>query len=262
MALAAAINFPFERGKEYRLAELNDFEEEVLSARRANEPLSKEQRAPKLLASEIKRLIKLRNDELIIVFYYARHKRMPDDTMFMLMPERCKIDVRLTNSGKIENLQITIAYPEWVFPEPDSIKPSGYQQRLSMEILNRDGCGGWGPITMNAQTLSQDRRAVSTPELLDSHRAGLVDALRSKFLKDYGDNEIIPLVNARAYHEGLALERFRTIAHDTLCEATLGAPNEKGRFQSIYIFGSGEDYFLRTETNGLGIMRVVSHIAS
>jgi hypothetical protein len=225
------------------LAELNAFEEEVLAVRRANELLSKELRAPKLLASEIKRLIKLRNDELITVFYYARHKRMPDDTIFMLMPEGCKIDVRLTNSGKIENLQITIAYPEWVFPEPDSIKPSGYQQRLSMEILNRDGCGGWGPIAKNAQTLSQDRRAVSTPDLLDSHRAGLVDALRSKFQKNYGDSEITLLVYAWAYREGLTLERFRTIAHDALCEATLGAPNEKGRFQSICNFGSGEDYF-------------------
>jgi len=69
IALAAAINFPFERRKEYRLAELNAFEEELLAVRRANELLSKELRAPKLLASEIKRLLKLRKDELITVFY-------------------------------------------------------------------------------------------------------------------------------------------------------------------------------------------------
>ena len=113
-----------------------------------------------------------------------------------------------------------------------------------MEILNRDGCGGWGPITKKAQTLSQDRRAVSTPELLDAHRAGLVEALRNKFQKHYdGDDEITLLVYAWAYHEGLTLERFRTIAHDALCEATLGAPIEKGRFQSICIIDGGEDYF-------------------
>jgi hypothetical protein len=238
MTLAAAINFPFERGKEYRLAELNDFEEEVLSARRANEPLSKELRAP-----EAKSWIKLRNEELIVVLYYARHKRMPNDTTFMVMPKGCNVDVRLGNSGKIENLQITIADPKWDFSEPDSIKPRGHQQRLSMEILNRDGCGGWGPITKVGQEPSQDPRAVLTPMLLDSHRAGLVDALRSKFLKDYGDNEITLLVYARAYHEGLALERFRTIAHDALGEATLEAPNKKGRFLSICILDGGEDYF-------------------
>lgn len=41
---------------------------------------------------------------------------MADDTMFMVMPEACKIDIRLTNSGKIENLQVTIADRNGFFP--------------------------------------------------------------------------------------------------------------------------------------------------
>lgn len=112
-----------------------------------------------------------------------------------------------------------------------------------MEILNRDGCVGWGPITKTAQEPSQDRSAVSTQMLLDSHRAGLADVLKKKLKKDYGDDEITLLVYARAYREGLTVERFRTIAHDALCEATSGAPNEKGRFGSICIFNGREDYF-------------------
>lgn len=241
MTPAAAINFPFERRKEYRLAEFKAFEEKLLRARRADGLLSKELRAPS--ASEARRWIKLRLEELVPVLYYARYKRMPDDSKFVVMPEGSKIDVRLTNSGKIDNFQITIADSKWDFSGPDSIKPSGHQQRLSMEILNRDGCGGLGPITKNGQTISQDQRAVSTPELLDSHRTGLVDALRSKFQKNYWDDGIILLVYARAYRENLTLERFLTIAHEALGWATFTAPNDKGRFESICIIDGGEGYF-------------------
>jgi hypothetical protein len=236
--LAAAIDFPFESGKEYLLAELKAFEEKLLWARRANGLLSNELRAP-----EARSWIKLRNEELIPVLHYARHQRMADDTTFMVMPDGCKIDLRLTHASKIENLQITIANPKWDFPEPESIKHSGHQQRLSMEILNRDGCGGWGPITKAEEELIQESRAVSMPMLLDSHRAGLVDALSNKFRKDYGNDEITLLAYASTYSEGLTLEQFRTIVPDALGKATSEAPNKKGWFRSICIFDHGEDYF-------------------
>ncbi len=236
---ATIINFPFRRGIEYRIVELIAFEERLSAERSANDSLNKE-----LRASSKKSWIKTRNEELIAVSHYVSHKGIPGNGTFMIMLSGCKIDIRLAYSGKIDNLQITVADPKWEFPEPDHIKPSGQQQWALMTILNRDGFGGWGPVRKTSQGFFQDQRPVTTEQLLDSHREGLQDALIRKFQKDYGKGEITLLVYAREYREGLTVERFRTVVQDALDNAASHTRGSKSRFRNICVIGGKEDgYF-------------------
>jgi hypothetical protein len=111
---AAAINFPFERGKEYRLAELIAFENELWQKRRANELLSKELRAP--TASEARSWIKLRLEELVPVLYYARYKRMPDDSIFVVMPKDVKSTFDLPIQAKSRISKSRLRIRNGIFP--------------------------------------------------------------------------------------------------------------------------------------------------
>jgi hypothetical protein len=223
MTPASAITFPFERAKEYPLAALKAFQSKLLKARQGNCTLSNELRAP---VTGSPRWIKLRNEELVPLLYYTRHRRISDAGTFVIMPEGSKSDVRLTSLGATEYLQITVADPKWNFPEPGGIRHPGHFRRASMDLLNLHGSSGWGQISKSGDKLTQNRRMVSTPELEEAHHNGLADALANKLVKSYEQGECVLLIYARAFGEGLSPDRFQKIARNVLDDAMSKVVNQ------------------------------------
>jgi len=240
MTPASSIKFPFERDVDYPLAKLKDFEALLSLARKADSDLSNELRAP---TRGSPCWIKLRNEELIPVEYYAQHKNLTDTARFKIMPKGSKIDVQLNNSGAIEDLQITVADPSWSFSDPGSINHGGHYHRLKMELLNREGGVGGGPIARTGGDLAQDHRTLSTPEL-DAYRLGLFEAIERKLRKqDYEEGTVL-LVYAREFF--FFTDRFREMALAALSQAR-AKTSEPHRFRRIAIFDYPQDCYVESK---------------
>jgi hypothetical protein len=246
---ASAIDFPFGRDKarglkeapSYTLAELKRYERKLSAWRENDRELSNELRAA---GRGSPRWIKFRNEELVPLLYFAAHIRAPDDSLFRVVPEHNDTDVELNIAGVIENLQITVAYPDWAaagVTQPD--QTAGRYHRLQTEILNRDGGVGIGPIVKREGKFLQEPRMVSTPELIAAHKEGLQAVLAKKITKAYSVRSLSLLVHAVGCREMLSPERFRNVVQSAF-SAARAAVRKEIHFSEIYILDSDDGYFV------------------
>src|SRR5215831_21361154 len=123
-----ALSFPFRRGVWHTFAAFSSFEDTLIIERRRDAALD--------LALGVGRepWMRLRNNELYPVFYFARHLGIEQDASFKLSAEGADIDVKLGHRGEVRHLQVTTAGPLW-----PSEKNWGRDYVLHMEKLKTEG---------------------------------------------------------------------------------------------------------------------------
>lgn len=222
------MKFPFIRQSWYSLKALADFEVALLVARRQDQRLDADLR----LAS--KPWMKLRNDELYPLRYFAEQTRLAEDTQFKICGEGADADFELKVDGETtRRLQVTRAGPLW----PDN--PNwGLGHKLHMEKLNREGKStGWGPYRKESDgSISNREEPISTEERDRPYLDGLVKSLKGKQYHRIPDCDLI--VHADTYHEAMNPQTFVCIANAALSNVALS------NFSSVYILDYGEGYFV------------------
>jgi hypothetical protein len=192
---AAAIRFPFERGRAYPLRSLKEFEATLATLRQRNELLSKALRDAATCW-----WVKLRNDELIPLEYFAANTCLPNDATFTLMPQGSDVDIVIGNEGADVRLQVTTAGPVWSRPD-GSTRDWGYDQHLMMRKLNAEhSVGGLGPFEEAEKEISNVEDARETEEIVRAFAEGLRRAFTRKGRLRTSDCELlVHVVGARKF---------------------------------------------------------------
>lgn len=222
------IKFPFMRQKWYSLKELTDFEGALLVARRQDEQLDADLRLARLP------WMKLRNDELYPLRYFAEQTNLAEDTQFKICAEGADADFELKVGETTRRLQVTRAGPIWTPDNPNW----GLDHKLHMGKLNREGqSSGWGPYHKESDgSISNREEILSTEERDRSYLDGLVKALKGKQYHRIPDCDLI--VHAVAYHEAMDPQTFACIANAALSNVPLN------NFCGVYILDYGEGCFV------------------
>lgn len=224
-----AKEFPFIRQSWYSLIELADFEDALLAARRQDKQLDADLRLARLP------WMKLRNDELYPLRYFAEQTHLAEDTQFKICDEGADADFELKVVGEAtRRLQVTRAGPIWTQDNPNW----GIDHKLHMEKLNWEGQSlGWGPYRKESDgSISNREEMLSTEERDRPYLDGLVKALKGKRYHRIPDCDLI--VHANTYHEAMNPQTFARIANVALSNVALN------NFSSVYILDYGEGYFV------------------
>ena len=103
----ATIKFPFERQTWYSLKELTAFENALVLARRQDNQLDADLRLAR------QPWMKLRNDELYPLLYFAKQTHLAEDTQFKICAKGAAADFELKAGETTRRLQVTCAGPIW-----------------------------------------------------------------------------------------------------------------------------------------------------
>jgi hypothetical protein len=220
--------FPFKRDTWYPLAEFARFEDDLLSARRQDDELDHALRLGK------EPWMKLRNEELYPVLYFARHLSATADASFKIGVEGADADVELrTGQQQPRRLQITTAGPLWT-----GENNWGRDHKLHMAKLNAEGSvSGTGPFRREKDgSISNREEAISTEERNPPYLAGLVQALRGKEQHRVPNCEL--LVHANTYCQLMSREDFLGLAREALAAVPLAG------FDTVHIFDSPDGYIV------------------
>ncbi|MCR4304185.1 MAG: hypothetical protein NUV63_08195 [Gallionella sp.] len=223
------IIFPFMRQSWYSLKELADFEDALLVARRQDKQLDDELRLAR------QPWMKLRNDELYPLRYFAEQTHLAEDAQFKICDEGADADFELKVVGEAtRRLQVTRAGPIWTPDNPNW----GFDHKLHMAKLNREGqSSGWGPYRKNSDGLiSNWEEIISTEERDRPYLEGLINALKGK--QDHRIPDCDLIVHAVTYHEAINPQTFACIANAALSNVSLN------NFRNVYILDYGEGYFV------------------
>jgi len=226
-----AKEFPFIRQSWYSLKELADFEDALLVARQQDKQLDADLRLARLP------WMKLRNDELYPLRYFAEQTHLAEDTQFKICDEGADADFELKVAGEAtRRLQVTRAGPDWTPDNPNW----GSDHKLYMEKLNREGrSSGWGPYHRESDgSIFNREEVISTDERNQPYLVGLVKALKGK--QDHRIPDCDLIVHAVTYHEAMNPQTFVCIANAALSNVALN------NFRSVYILDSGEGYFVES----------------
>jgi hypothetical protein len=224
------LSFPFLRGPWYSFTEFTAFEDQLLVARREDKDLDL------ALGVGRERWMKLRNNELYPLFYFARHLGIEADASFKICADGAEADVELMHGTCIRQLQVTTAGPLWPAEEN-----WGRDYVLHMEKLKVEGeVTGTGPFRREADgSISNRTEAISTAERNPPYLAGLVEALRGKQRHRLPDCEL--LVYAGTYCQMMSRESFLDLARAALATVPIEG------FAKIHIFDSDEGFIITTE---------------
>lgn len=178
--------------------------------------------------------VKLRNDELIPLEYLAAQERLPDATMFCIMPEGSDVDVELAYDGRTRRLQVTTTGPLWT-REDGSTRDWGYDQHLMMRKLNIEGSvSGWGPFTKDGDTIANRETALSTEEIVAAFTGGLARAFEKKArLRTQSCELAVHAVGCRKLPERM----FREIVEGAASRVVLD------NFERVHVFDAGDRYY-------------------
>jgi hypothetical protein len=224
------IKFPFERERYYPIGDLRRFEAALLDARQRDPALSALWRCPSGPDAE---LMRLRNDELVPLIVFAEHKELTDSDSFRISAKGDPIDVKVLASGKILNLQITVADLDW----GDSDGGPGFQHHLSMEALNKYGVVfGHGPFRRTGREITNPIEVYSSEDRLAACHRGLVRALNRK--SHYDGSGCSLVVYARGYRIQTIDGEFREVVSSAIATCELPA------FDHVYITEKGEGWFV------------------
>lgn len=220
--------FPFNRDSWYTLKNLMDFENNLLLDRRQDKQLDHSLRLAQLP------WMKLRNEELYPLLYFARQIHLPDDTQFRICNEGADADIELKEGNAERRLQITLAGPIWASKHPNW----GYDHKLHMRKLNLAGqSSGWGPFRKEPDgSISNREDMLSSDERNQAYLDGLVKALEGKQNHRIPDCDLI--IHAVAYREAMNPQTFMSLANTAISKKPLN------NFRNIYILDDGEGYLV------------------
>jgi hypothetical protein len=192
---AAGICFPFERGRQYSLRSLKEFEAMLATARNRDEVVSKALRDAATCW-----WVKLRNDELIPLEYFAANRRLPDDATFILMSQGSDVDIAIFDDSAVTRLQITTTGPVWSRRD-GSKRDWGYDQHLMMRKLNTENSvGGFGPFEETGDKIANEEDALETEKIVGAFAEGLTRAFEKKARLRTPDCELlVHVVGARKF---------------------------------------------------------------
>jgi hypothetical protein len=227
------VSFPFARGTWYPLTEFLIFEDKLLGARRTDKKLD---RALALLG---RGWIKVRNDELYPLLFFAQHMEIVEKAQFKICDENEDVDVELKSEDMVRRLQVTTAGPIWG-PE-DSNWGRGY--RLLLEKLKTVGhVSGWGPFRRESDgSISNREEAISSEARNPAYLAGLVRALEGKAHYRIPDCDLI--VNAVGYGMAMNETTFLELSHRALGTVPISG------FRNVYILDKGEGFFVEERSS-------------
>jgi hypothetical protein len=172
---SAGICFPFERDQQYPLRSLKDFEAMLATARKRDEVVSKALRDAATCW-----WVKLRNDELIPLEYFAANRRLPDDATFILMSQGSDVDIAISNDNAVTRLQITTTGPVWSRRD-GSKRDWGYDQHLMMRKLNAENSvGGFGPFEETDDKIANGEDALETEKIVGAFAEASRGPLRKR----------------------------------------------------------------------------------
>jgi hypothetical protein len=222
--------FPFERDRWHPLAAFSSFEDSLLAARRQDVELDHALRLGK------EPWMKLRNEELYPVLYFARHLGAVAGASFKIGVEGTEIDVelRIGQQQSIRRLQVTTAGPLWAAGDNNW----GRDHKLHMAKLNAHGSvHGTGPFRREKDgSISNREEAISTEERNPPYLAGLVQALPGKEQHRVPKCEL--LVYANTYCQIMSREDFLCLAHEALATVPLAG------FDKVHIFDGPDGYIV------------------
>lgn len=222
------IKFPFERGSWYTFKDLTVFEDILLVKRRQNKQLGDDLRLAR------QPWMKLRNDELYPLLYFAKQTHLADDAQFKICAEGADADFDLKVGETIRRLQVTRAGPIWTSDKPNW----GSDHKLHMEKLNSEGqSSGLGPYYRESDgSISNRKEMPPTEKRIPFYLDGLVEALKRK--QDHRIPDCDLIVHAVGYFETMDPQTFACIANAALIKVSLN------NFHRVYILDYGEGYFV------------------
>jgi len=223
------MHFPFERGPTYTMADLRAFEQRLSQARKKDRALSNVWRIAK--DEKMKRWIKIR-EETYPIKLLADHKGYADDATFTLKPYGHRgIDADIFAAGETFNLQITIADPVWADPS-DPVQHGGYDHRLTLEALNRDGVlHGSGRLRRRGKEIISELPLTS----VDDDRAACVKGLLGDLIRksNHRGEPCRLLIYGRTYLMHLIDSDFEGVVRSSMAEFCAGGgtlPFERAYF--------------------------------
>jgi hypothetical protein len=231
LELARSMVFPFERDQTYTIGALRSFESALSAARQADKALSEEWRVPS--TPEMRRWGKIR-EETYPIKLLADHKDYSDDATFRLMPSGFPaIDAKLSSSHDQFALQITIADPIWS-DEGAKIKRGGYDNRLLMEGLNRQGVvHGSGGFRRDGDKIVCDDLVKGGSDGADACRRGIVAALARKYKPSVHPATRL-LIYTRAHTMQVVDEGYGNVVADAVKELEASQGGQTMPFASLY----------------------------
>jgi hypothetical protein len=171
------IDFPFDRGKLYPLADLNRFSDTLADVRQKHPKLGEAIRARSIPWA------KLWCEELWPVKLFADGDGLSADTKFKIMNEGDPVDVELHSSSGVTGIQITLAYPDWDSGTAKCRNP-GY-----VASMERQGTNQKNPVFLGGDIIKSAGRIISNPRVRDDNddrvalEAGLRKAMAEKLTK-------------------------------------------------------------------------------
>lgn len=237
LELARSIIFPFERDQIYTIGALRTFESALSAARQADKALTDEWRVPS--TPEMRRWAKIR-EETYPIKLLADHKDYSDDATFRLMPSGFPaIDAKLSSSRDQFALQITIADPIWS-DEGAKIKHGGYDNRLLMEGLNRQGVvHGSGGFRRDGDKIVCDDLVKDGSDGADACRKGIVAALARKSKPDVHMATRL-LIYTRAHAMQVVDEGYGNVIAEAVREFEASHGGQTIPFASLYFVDERE----------------------
>jgi len=237
LELARFINFPFERDQTYTIGALRTFERDLSAARQADKALTDEWRVPS--TPETRHWSKIR-EETYPIKLLADHKGYSDDATFRLMPSGFPaIDAELSSGHDQFALQITIADPIWA-SEGAKIQHGGYDNRLLMEALNRQGVvHGSGGFRRDGDEIVCDELVKDGSDGAVACRKGIVAALARKSKPDVHMATRL-LIYTRAYTMQVVDEGYGNVVADAVREFEASLGGQMIPFASLYFVDERE----------------------
>lgn len=243
--LSTPATFPFRRDQTYTFGELRSFEKELTSARQSDPAMSREWRVPG--TSEAARLAKIR-EETYPLMLLADLKVYPGSSTFRLTPDGTPaIDAVVCDGSDSFQVQITIADPIW-FDSNGQPSNGGYDHRLTMEGLNKDGVvHGLAAMRRENGEIASGKPVKSFSEEFDACVRGIVGALNRK-ISDASVNARL-LVHARGYCMHVIDFSLEDVVHAALQQ--IGPAKVDGAYSAYYFVDEGERCFF--EYPGAGV---------
>jgi hypothetical protein len=170
----------------------------------------------------------------------ADHKGYLDDATFRLKPYGFPaVDAELNAGQEQFALQITIADPIW-FTEGAKVQHGGYDNRLLMEALNRQGVvHGSGGFRRDGDKIICDRLVKDGSDGADACRKGIAAALARKSKPDVQPATRL-LIHTRAYTMQVVDEGYGNVVAEAVREFEASRSGQAIPFAALYFVDERE----------------------
>jgi RNA polymerase sigma factor (sigma-70 family) len=228
------IDFPFDRDQEYPIGRLLEFEAELSRVRQSDPFLSERLQQP---TDSEWWWIKTRHEELLPLFYCARHEKFDHGAAFRIMPPGDPVDIQIRDGDQETKLQITVADPKW------GSSRRGSQHHLQVELLNTGKIvPGFGPYKRVDGTVTGRDSMLPGEELDRAYGDGLKEALDRKSKKE-GRGQIL-FVHCRDYGNAMEAAIQANLRETTTRVLASLTPREERVLRMLFGIGMNTDHTL------------------